>query len=59
MARPAGIVHTPLVVPVNDMQKAEGVHFILLHVIMQILCVRLRAGSGVGTDQTKPGRETA
>jgi hypothetical protein len=59
MARPAGIVHTPLVVPVNDMQKAEGVHFILLQVIMQILCARLRAGSGVEKDQAKRGRETA
>jgi hypothetical protein len=54
----AGIVPTPLVVPVNDMQKLEDVHFILLHVIMQILCAQLRAGSGVETDQSKAGYET-
>jgi D-sedoheptulose 7-phosphate isomerase len=37
------VARTSLVVPVNDMQKAEDVHFILLHVVMQILCERLRA----------------
>jgi D-sedoheptulose 7-phosphate isomerase len=39
----AGLARTSLVVPVNDMQKAEDVHFILLHVAMQILCERLSA----------------
>lgn len=41
--RLAGLARTALVVPVNDMQKAEDVHFILLHVAMQILGERLRA----------------
>jgi D-sedoheptulose 7-phosphate isomerase len=40
----SGIVRTSLVVPVHDMQKAEDVHFILFHVIMQILCARLGLG---------------
>jgi D-sedoheptulose 7-phosphate isomerase len=39
----AGMVRTSLVVAVDDMQKAEDVHFILFHVAMQVLCVRLRA----------------
>jgi D-sedoheptulose 7-phosphate isomerase len=38
----AGLARTPLVVPVDDMQKAEDVHLILLHVAYQILCARLR-----------------
>jgi len=45
----AGLTHTSLLVPVNDMQKAEDVHLILLHVAMQVLCARLHgsaAGSG-------------
>jgi D-sedoheptulose 7-phosphate isomerase len=36
----SGIVRTSLVVPIHNMQKAEDVHFILFHVIMQILCAR-------------------
>lgn len=43
----AGLVRTSLVAPVNDMQKAEDVHFILLHVAMQILCARLRGPAAV------------
>lgn len=46
----AGLVRTSLVAPVNDMQKAEDVHFILLHVAMQILCVRLRGPAAVASD---------
>lgn len=40
--RLAGLVHTPLTVRVDDMQKAEDIHLILFHVVMQVLCVRLR-----------------
>ncbi len=39
----AGLAGTPLVVQVNDMQKAEDIHLILLHVVMQILRARLPA----------------
>ena len=38
----AKVVTTSLVVPVNDMQKAEDVHLILFHVAMQVLYARLR-----------------
>jgi len=38
----AGKVRIPLLAPVQDMQKAEDVHMILLHVAMQILCARLQ-----------------
>jgi D-sedoheptulose 7-phosphate isomerase len=38
----AGAVRTPLLAPVHDMQKAEDVHMILLHVAMQVLCTRLQ-----------------
>ena len=37
----AGMARTSLVVPVNDMQKAEDVHFILFHVAMQVLYSQL------------------
>jgi D-sedoheptulose 7-phosphate isomerase len=37
----AAIVRTPLLAPVHDMQKAEDVHMILLHVVMQLLCAHL------------------
>ena len=33
----AGLVRTPVLAPVHDMQKAEDVHMILLHVVMQVL----------------------
>jgi D-sedoheptulose 7-phosphate isomerase len=36
----AGVVRTPILAPVHDMQKAEDVHMILLHVAMQVLCAR-------------------
>ena len=36
----AGRVRTPILAPVRDMQKAEDVHLILLHVAMQVLCAR-------------------
>jgi len=36
-------VKTSLWVNVHDMQKAEDVHLILFHVLMQILCERLHA----------------
>jgi D-sedoheptulose 7-phosphate isomerase len=39
----AGIVHTSMVIPVNDMQKCEDAHLILFHVTMQILCNKIRA----------------
>ena len=39
--RLAGLVRTPILAPVHDMQKAEDVHMILLHVVMQLLCARL------------------
>ena len=39
--RLARLVKTPLVAPVHDMQKAEDVHMVLLHVAMQVLCARL------------------
>ncbi len=34
----AGMVRTSVHVPVNDMQKAEDVHLILLHAAFQLLC---------------------
>ena len=37
----AGMVRTPVLAPVHDMQKAEDVHMILSHVAMQLLCARL------------------
>lgn len=52
----AGLVRTSLVAPVNDMQKAEDVHFILLHVAMQILCARLGSQSGAVSDGVKEVR---
>jgi len=39
----ARLTRTSLVVPVQDMQKAEDGHMILLHVAMQILRDRIRA----------------
>jgi D-sedoheptulose 7-phosphate isomerase len=38
----AGIVRTPILAPVRDMQKAEDIHMILLHVVMQVLCARIQ-----------------
>jgi D-sedoheptulose 7-phosphate isomerase len=38
----AGMVRTLILAPVHDMQKAEDVHMILLHVVMQVLCARLQ-----------------
>jgi D-sedoheptulose 7-phosphate isomerase len=38
----AGMVRTPILAPVHDMQKVEDVHMILLHVVMQILCAPLQ-----------------
>jgi len=38
----AGAVRTLILAPVHDMQKAEDVHMILLHVAMQVLCARLQ-----------------
>jgi D-sedoheptulose 7-phosphate isomerase len=38
----AAAVRTPILAPVDDMQKAEDVHMILLHVVMQVLCMRLQ-----------------
>lgn len=40
----AKIAAIPVVVPVNDMQKAEDVHLIVVHMIMQVLYKKLRAG---------------
>ena len=37
----AAAVRTPILAPVDDMQKAEDAHMILLHVAMQVLCARL------------------
>jgi D-sedoheptulose 7-phosphate isomerase len=37
----ATMVRTPLLAPVRDMQKAEDVHVILFHILMQLLCARL------------------
>jgi D-sedoheptulose 7-phosphate isomerase len=39
----ADMVRTPIIAPVHDMQKAEDVHMILLHAIMQVLCARLQS----------------
>jgi D-sedoheptulose 7-phosphate isomerase len=39
----ASVVRTPIIAPVHDMQKAEDVHMILLHVVMQVLCARLQS----------------
>lgn len=49
----AKLVDTSLLVPTNDMQRAEDVHFILLHVAMQILCTRLHKLSNIGSDDSK------
>ena len=38
----AGLVRTPILAPVYDMQKAEDIHMILLHVVMQVLGARLQ-----------------
>jgi D-sedoheptulose 7-phosphate isomerase len=38
----AGMVRTLVLAPVHDMQKAEDVHMILLHAVMQLLCARLQ-----------------
>jgi D-sedoheptulose 7-phosphate isomerase len=38
----AAMVKTPVLAPVHDMQKAEDVHMILLHIAMQVLCARIR-----------------
>jgi D-sedoheptulose 7-phosphate isomerase len=38
----AGMVRTPILAPVRDMQKAEDVHMILLHVVMQVLSLRIQ-----------------
>ena len=38
----AGMVRTPILAPVQDMQKAEDVHMILFHVVMQVLCARMQ-----------------
>ena len=38
----ARLVETPLVVPVNDMQKIEDVHLTIFHVAMQYLYARLQ-----------------
>jgi D-sedoheptulose 7-phosphate isomerase len=37
----AEVAKISLTIPVNDMQKTEDVHFILIHMIMQILCKKL------------------
>jgi D-sedoheptulose 7-phosphate isomerase len=37
----AKTVRTPILAAVHDMQKAEDVHMILLHVVMQVLCARI------------------
>jgi D-sedoheptulose 7-phosphate isomerase len=47
----AQLAQTPLIAPVNDMQKAEDVHLILFHVIMQILCARLHDPSDAPAGQ--------
>ncbi len=39
----AAMVRTSLHVPVNDMQKAEDVHLILLHAAFQLLCKQVLA----------------
>jgi len=39
----ARLAQTSLVAPVNDMQKSEDAHLILLHAAFQILCARLRS----------------
>jgi D-sedoheptulose 7-phosphate isomerase len=38
----AAMVRTPILAPVHDMQKAEDVHMILLHVVMQLLCAGIQ-----------------
>jgi D-sedoheptulose 7-phosphate isomerase len=38
----AAIVKTPILAPVHDMQKAEDIHLILLHAVMQVLCARIQ-----------------
>jgi D-sedoheptulose 7-phosphate isomerase len=37
----AGMVRTPVVAPVHDMQKAEDAHLILFHAVFQILRARI------------------
>jgi len=49
----AKLAGTSLLAPVDDMQKAEDVHFILLHVIMQVLCARLHEPSNVLGNDSK------
>jgi len=40
--RLAQIVDIPLVAAINDMQKVEDVHMIVVHMLMQYLCKRLQ-----------------
>jgi D-sedoheptulose 7-phosphate isomerase len=49
----AKLAGTSLLAPVDDMQKAEDVHFILFHVIMQVLCARLHEPSNVLGNDSK------
>ena len=41
----AQIVDIPLVVAINDMQKVEDVHMIVVHMLMQYLCRALNEGN--------------
>ncbi len=41
--RLAQIVDIPFVAFINDMQKVEDVHMIVVHMLMQLLCKRLQA----------------
>ena len=41
----ARVADIPFVVDINDMQKVEDVHMIVVHILMQYLCKALSSGS--------------
>jgi len=49
----ARLVRMPLVVPVQDMQKAEEVHLTIFHVAMQALCARIEAPAAAPPDPVR------
>jgi D-sedoheptulose 7-phosphate isomerase len=54
----ARLVETPLVVPVNDMQKTEDAHLVIFHVVMQYLCAQLqRPEVSTHASQTREDRK--
>ena len=55
----AKLAHTSVVAPVNDMQKSEDTHLILLHAAFQVLCARLRSPSAPPAGEVVAGKREA